>query len=72
MTETRKLYLLFTDKVGKTATVTIPNPKEDITLEVVTKAAEDIVAEHVLENANGPLASFKGAKIITTITEVLA
>ena len=72
MTEKRMLHISFLDSEGKQTSLSIEDPRDTVNFETVRTAAENILAQGIMESASGVLASFKGAKIITTRTEVLA
>lgn len=71
MSERKVLYMSFTDSEGKTSALSIEDPKDELTLATVRNAAENIVAQGIMESASGTFAAFKGAKIVTTKTEEL-
>lgn len=71
-TEKRLLKLTFVDEQGRSLTLSVPNPKGDLTAQVAQKAGEDIVSKNVIIGNNGLVIGYKNAKIVTTVTEVLA
>lgn len=67
----RVLKMSFTDDGGRKATLSIPEPKEEITAETVKGVADLIIEKKAMNSRNGILTSYEGAKIVTTITEEL-
>jgi len=66
------LVMEFTDGLGKTRSIRVVEPKEDLTAEVVQNAMElinDLNAFNTI-SGNGP-ASIKGAKTVQTVTNSL-
>jgi len=72
MTERKVLYLKFTTDSGKSTSVTIADPKEDLTLDAVKQVAAKITDSKALEGADmAPLTVFQKAYTVKTITEEL-
>jgi hypothetical protein len=60
----KTLELQFLTENGKTARITVENPKEPIEEAVVKTSMEAIIASGVFYTTNGNLASVKGARVI--------
>ena len=71
MTEKKVLYVRFIDAEGKTSSVSIENPKVDLTLETVRGVAETIVSQQAIEGTGGALTAFRDAFTVTTVTTPL-
>lgn len=72
MTEVKVLRLHFMDQNGHQSTITIKNPKDNLTLETVKEVMGRMLTYQVFEGSSGILQSFKKAEYITTATEPLA
>ncbi|WP_066074154.1 DUF2922 domain-containing protein [Neobacillus soli] len=60
----KTLVLQFGTEFGKTASISVDNPKEPIDEEVVKLSMEQIIASGVFTTASGKLAAAKGARVI--------
>ena len=69
---TKRLVLSFKDDSGRSVSLTIPDPKDSVDEAKAREVGELIVARKVIDSQNHILASYEGAKIVTTTTEVLA
>ena len=63
------LQLTFTSETGKSATMRIPDPKEDLTPDVILDVMESIIEDDVFFSSGGSFIAPKSAKIVETITE---
>lgn len=61
---TKTLELQFATESGKTARLSLDNPKEPIDLVVVKQSMEQIIASEVFYSANGNFANIQGARVI--------
>ncbi|PFN80643.1 hypothetical protein COJ85_29975 [Bacillus sp. AFS076308] len=61
---TKTLELQFATEFGKTAKITVDNPKEPVDEGVVKLSMEQIIAANIFTTGSGKLASAKGARII--------
>ena len=69
-TNTKMLELTFNVEGGRSMILSIPSPKEDLTLATVKEKAALIIP--VLESSSGaPVTSLKSAKIVETSATVL-
>ena len=59
------LMIVFNLENNKTTTISIPDPREDVTKAEVVTAAEEIVAKKAIRAAGIPATSFKRAYIRT-------
>lgn len=67
------VYLKFVTAGGKTSSVTINNPRENVTLADAKAAADVLVAQQVIEGSDSTaLTGFKEATKVTTSTVELA
>ncbi|WP_040207419.1 DUF2922 domain-containing protein [Neobacillus jeddahensis] len=60
----KTLELQFGTEFGKTANITIDNPKEPIDEEIVKLSMAQIIASEVFVSVSGKLVSVKGARVI--------
>ncbi|WP_419955371.1 DUF2922 domain-containing protein [Neobacillus niacini] len=60
----KTLELEFTTEFGKSARLSIENPKEPIEESVVKAAMEEMIGSGVFTSTNGNFASVKGARVI--------
>jgi hypothetical protein len=60
----KTLELEFATEFGKSARLSIDNPKEPIDGSVVKVAMEEMIASGVFTSTNGNFASVKGARVI--------
>jgi hypothetical protein len=60
----KTLELEFVTELGKSARLSIENPKEPIEEAVVKQAMEEIIASGVFTSATGNYVSVKGARVI--------
>lgn len=66
----KTLELQFLTENGKTARLTLDNPKEPIDQAVVKQSMDQIIASGVFSTPNGNLASKQGARVIDrTVTD---
>ena len=70
--ETKKLSMIFGADGGSDVTISVDNPVEDLNLETVNSAMEDITQLSIFVDKNNlPITSSKGAKITTTTVQEL-
>ena len=67
----KKLVLVFNTNEDKRFTLTINNPKENLTTAEVESEAARIIAEDVLRQSQGIPVSLYSAKVVDTNTTVL-
>jgi Protein of unknown function (DUF2922) len=60
----KTLELQFSTELGKTASLTVDNPKEPIDEEVVKLSMAQIIASEVFTTASGRFVATKGARVI--------
>jgi|GEM_PF-283573 len=64
------LQLYFdTEEKDKTASIRIPDPKDDLTSEEILATMEEIIEGDVFFSKNGDFVAPKSARIVETITE---
>lgn len=62
----RNLELEFKNAEGRNCKVSIDDPKEDLTDEVVRTAMENIISQNIFETSGGELKLVVGADIVVT------
>ena len=60
----KTLELQFATEFGKTARLTVDNPKEPVDEAVVKQSMADIIASGIITTASGNLVSSQGARIV--------
>jgi hypothetical protein len=60
----KTLELEFVTELGKSARISVENPKEPIEEAVVKNAMEEMIASGVFTSTNGNYVSVKGARVI--------
>jgi len=60
----KTLELQFATELGKTARVTIENPKDPIDEEVVKLSMAQIIASEVFNTSSGKFVAAKGARVV--------
>ncbi|MEH7548603.1 DUF2922 family protein [Neobacillus bataviensis] len=60
----KTLELQFATEFGKTAKITVDNPKEPVNEEVVKLSMAQIIAANIFTTGSGNLVSAKGARVI--------
>ena len=71
MTTTKVLKLTFTTTGGKNVTLTVANPKEDLTKDEVEAIMDAIIAKNIFFTSSGELSSKRDARIVGTTTDDL-
>lgn len=68
-----KLQLIFKDDKGKTKSLTIKNPKQNLSAETVRNAASKMIEAQGFETADGlPVKTLESAKVINeTVTDLI-
>lgn len=67
----KKLVMSFLTAQGATSSMTIDEPKEDLTALEVSAVMESIITQNVFNTSKGDLTEIKSAEIITTTEEIL-
>ncbi len=60
----KSLELLFVTQEGKTATISVDNPKEPVDLLKVKEAMTQIISANVFTTKSGSFVSSKGARLV--------
>lgn len=68
MEENKKLVMVFKNEVDKQVSISIDNPKSDITEQEIKTAMDLIVSKNVFKKSNYALVEAVGAKIVNTQT----
>ena len=66
-----KLEMEFKNVEGKKFSLTIDDPREDVTEEEIRTVMDDIVAKNIFSTTGGDVVSPVGARVITTTVEEL-
>ena len=69
---TKTLEMTFKDTLGKNVMLTIPNPKDGLTLAQVDTVMQDIIDKNIFATTNGNLVDVVEAKIRVVDVTVLA
>ena len=68
MEENKKLVMVFKNEVDTQVSISIDNPKSDITEQEIKTAMDLIVSKNVFKKSNYALVEAVGAKIVNTQT----
>ena len=68
MTESKKLVMIFRNSAGKNVSISIDDPKDDLTEEQIQTAMELIVEKNVFKKNDYAFVEAVEAKIVTTDT----
>ncbi|HWQ40720.1 MAG TPA: DUF2922 domain-containing protein [Desulfosporosinus sp.] len=71
ITNNKVVRLSFTTAGGKTFTITIPNPREDLNQAEVLTVMNTIVSSNIFLTTSGALTSIRDVKVIDTATNDL-
>ena len=69
---TKTLEMTFKDSAGKNVMISIPNPKDGLTLAQVDTVMQDIIDKNIFVTTNGNLVDVVEAKIRVVDVTVLA
>jgi hypothetical protein len=69
---TKTLEMVFRSEGGKEVTLSIADPKDDVTLAQVKAVMADIIAKKIFESKTGDLSQIVEARINSKDTAVLA
>ena len=67
--EERRLELVFLNEAGKRFTLSIDDPREDLTSQEISQAIDEIIRNNIFESSMMDLVEAKEARIITTTIE---
>jgi len=70
-TTTKIIRLSFATEGGKTFTITIPDPREDVNQADVLTVMNTIVSSNIFLTTSGALTGIRDVKIIGTVTDDL-
>jgi hypothetical protein len=68
---TKRLELIFQNVAGPRSTLTVPDPREDLSSEDVLSAMELIISRNIFTSPGGDLTAIISARIITREVEDL-
>ena len=66
-----KLQMSFKNAMDKQSTLSIDNPRADVTDAEVAAVMQDIIAKNIFNTSGGDLVSIVGAKVVTTTVNEL-
>ncbi|WP_427338020.1 DUF2922 domain-containing protein [Caloranaerobacter sp. DY30410] len=66
-----KLEMIFKNQLDKKTTISIDNPRDDLTEEQVSAAMNEIILKNVFSSSGGDLVAIAGARIVTTDVQEL-
>lgn len=69
---TKTLSMVFRDTAGKEVTISLADPKDDLTLAEVHAVMQDIVSRSIFLSKNGDLIQAGDARILSRDTVTLA
>ena len=69
---TKTLAMVFRDSTGKEVTISLADPKDDLTLAQVRTVMEDIVSRSIFATKVGNLVEVQEARILSRDTTTLA
>ena len=69
MKQTSTLVMVFKNRAGKNVSISIDDPRDDLTESEIKSAMELIIAKDVFKKKNFSLTQAVGAKIINTETD---
>ena len=70
---TKRLELQFTNVAGKRVTISVIDPKDDLTSMEVEAVMNQIIAANIIEALGGDLVAIAGARVVTReVAELVA
>lgn len=69
MAQSSKLVMVFKNRIGKNVSISIDDPKDDLTEEEIKTAMELIIAKNVFKKNNYTFVEAVGAKVVNTTTD---
>ena len=67
----KTLEMVFRDTMGKEVIISLPDPKDSITLAQVQAVMQDVVTRNIFVTKNGDFAQLGDARIVSRDTTVL-
>ncbi|MDK2822890.1 MAG: hypothetical protein PWQ67_2680 [Clostridia bacterium] len=72
MVETKTLQMVFANAANGRVTISVLDPRDDLTALDVETAMNDIIAANVISSTGGDLVSVLGARVVTRqVTELI-
>ncbi len=68
---TKKLLMIFKTAGGKTFTMNVDEPKDELTEAEVRTVMDTIIADNIFNTSSGDVVEVKSAGIVTTAEEIL-
>ncbi|KJS21377.1 MAG: hypothetical protein VR72_10745 [Clostridiaceae bacterium BRH_c20a] len=73
MEETKTLQMIFANAASGRVTISILDPREDLTAEIVGAAMNDIITANIINSTGGDLVSVIGARVVARqVTELVS
>ena len=69
---TKRLEMIFRDEAGKEATLSLANPKDDLTKAGVMAVMQTVATKRLFQNKNGALVTPVSCQVHTQDTQSLA
>ncbi len=66
-----KLRMSFKNALDNTSSISLDDPKADITAVEVQTVMDDIIAKNIFNTSGGDLVAVKGAEVVTTTVNEL-
>lgn len=66
-----RLRMSFLNSLNRTTSMSLDNPKADLTPTQVQAVMDDIIAKNIFNSSGGDLVSVKGAEVVTTTVNEL-
>ncbi|SHH80974.1 Protein of unknown function [Caloranaerobacter azorensis DSM 13643] len=66
-----KLEMIFKNQLDKKTTISVDNPKDDLTEEEVSAAMNEIILKKIFSSSGRDLVAIAGARIVTTNVQEL-
>ncbi|MGQ9498147.1 MAG: DUF2922 domain-containing protein [Desulfotomaculales bacterium] len=68
MAITRRLEMRFLSAAGRTVTLSVPDPRENLTAAEVEMAMNTVISKNIFTSAGGDLTGIAGARIVERVT----
>ncbi|WP_069650377.1 DUF2922 domain-containing protein [Caloranaerobacter ferrireducens] len=66
-----RLEMVFKNQLDKKTTISIDNPRDDLTEAEVSAAMNEIILKNIFNSSGGDLVAIAGARIVTTDVQEL-
>ncbi|MBO8129648.1 MAG: DUF2922 domain-containing protein [Peptococcaceae bacterium] len=68
MAVTKRLEMRFRNAAGRTVTISVPDPRDDLTVADVETAMNTIISKNVFNSSGGDLVTIASARIVERVT----